>query len=888
MKIDISKIATRIAVCLVFMFSSIAISAVERYTIIWSVLGDTSLFPPRIIEKGNSIDELPNPKIEYDGKVFYGWTEIPNYDNPTEPPTIINERTIPQKSTTYYAVFSEKIKKDKATWDRTNIDRIESNDEVIISMKTCLNDTYHYYALPNNPETSNPLAHEVQVAEEQITNILLSETIKWNIVKSSGNTLTLHPSTVRDKWLYINEQKHLKIGTKTTDYNFIIQQDFLCSTTSKYFIGIDYKIQGQNMYWYWYAVSKNEFYTQQVCFFKKNQYIYLNFSTSRSEHTSFSLQIIEWKKDAIVVMYNGDPNQQAKIYINGNAKGENVTLSDCHKDVAIYEIPISGLASNTNKQLDIIIADQKKTCIIPLIITEETSTNELVNLSSNTDVIIQKGGILTLNSAEINAQTWGNVTIYGGGKIIVGPECTFNASSIIMRVGSVENNEYQAAYPQFILQGRLGTVSNFYIDYLTTYDRYYALSIPYEVKTTDIHYPIDIYGENVAPDNHGSFTLQFYDGASRADEGIGWSNLVEPATLVPYTGYTFWGAPKKVSVNGAEKERQKFGIHRLPVFDISIINENEVKNNLISVIAHGNEQTNDNDRGWNFLGNPYLAEYNGSIGDIRYITQTNDGKKYFSNEVANVTLDPFNTYFVQVDQNQTIPFNIPNSLYMQSPLKDKYDEISTGILLSCDDMVDRVGILIANRYTESYDFNADLAKFDNHDLTAYAISTSGNLSYMAISPQTANQSIEIGYKVLEGNQFTFQFDDSRYKAQSIDKLYLIDKELNVTTDLLQTDYSFYSNAGTYDQRFALDIRFHGTNTANTSVYSQEPSIILENQSLNISNLSVGTRVSIYNFLGHCFYQQAATLSELSIQLPSGYYILHINCAQGLHRTILIQ
>lgn len=886
MKIDISKIATRIAVCLVFMFSSIAISAVERYTIIWSVLGDTSLFPPRIIEKGNSIGELPNPTIEYDGKVFYGWTEIPNYDNPTEPPTLINTRTIPQKNTTYYAVFAEKT--EKATWDRTDIDRIESNDEVIISMKICLNDTYHYYALPNNPETSNPLALEVQVAEEQITNILLSETIKWNIVKSSGNTLTLHPSTIRDKWLYINEQKHLKVGTKTTDHNFIIQQDFLCSTTSKHIIGIAHKIQNEKVYWYWYATEQKNFYTQQLCLFKKNQYTYQNFTTVCSEYTYLPLQIIEWRQDAIVVMYNGDPNQQAKIYIN--AKGENVTLSDCRnkEDFAIYEIPISGLASNTNKQLDIIIADQKKTCIIPLIITEEISTNELVNLSSNTDVIIQNGGILTLNSAEINTHKWGNVSIYGGGKIIVGPECTFNASSIIMRVGSVENNEYQAAYPQFILQGKLGTVSNFYIDYLTTYDRYYALSIPYKVNTTDIHYPIDIYGKNVDRDNHGSFTLQYYDGASRAETGMGWKDLDEPAILNPYTGYTFWGAPKNVSVNGAEKKRQKFGIHRLPVFDISIINENEVKNNLISVIAHGNEQTNDNDRGWNFLGNPYLGEYTGTIGDIRYITQTNDGKKYFSNEVANVTLDPFNTYFVQVDQNQTIPFNILNSPYMQSPRKDKYDEISTGILLSCDEMVDRVGVLIADRYTENYDFNADLAKFDNHDLTIYAISKSGKLSYMAISPQTANQSIEIGYKVLEGNQFTFQFDDSRYRAKSIDKLYLIDKELNVITDLLQTDYSFYSNAGTYDQRFVLDIRFNGTNTANTSVYSQEPSIILENQSLNISNLSVGTHVSIYNFLGHCFYQQAATLSELSIQLPSGYYILHINCAQGLHRTILIQ
>jgi hypothetical protein len=348
---------------------------------------------------------------------------------------------------------------------------------------------------------------------------------------------------------------------------------------------------------------------------------------------------------------------------------------------------------------------------------------------------------------------------------------------------------------------------------------------------------------------------------------------VEPATLVPYTGYTFWGAPKNVSVNGAKKERQKFGIHRLPVFDISIINENEVKNNLISVIAHGNEQTNDNDRGWNFLGNPYLAEYNGSIGDIRYITQTNDGKKYFSNEVANVTLDPFNTYFVQVDQNQTIPFNIPNSLYMQSPLKDKYDEISTGILLSCDDIVDRVGILIANRYTESYDFNADLAKFDNHDLTAYAISTSGNLSYMAISPQTANQSIEIGYKVLEGNQFTFQFDDSRYKAQSIDKLYLIDKELNVTTDLLQTDYSFYSNAGTYDQRFALNVEFKNTPTDLVFIADSSINISIYSNILNISNLQNNSELTIYDLIGNIVMHRKMEKNDFSITLRQGYYLV---------------
>ena len=868
MKITISKIATRIAVCLVFMFSSIAISAVERYTIIWSVLGDASLFPPRIIEKGNSIGELPNPTIEYDGKVFYGWTEIPNYDNPTEPPTLINTRTIPQMNTTYYAVFAEKTEKEKATWDRTELDDVYSTDEVVITMGIQGTDSVYYFALRNYLFNGNLYAEPIKVANNQITSDV--DYCIWNMVHQA-DAYVIYPNGNQNIWL-CGETNKLKVDTKS--YNkFQLVDGYLKNTYYNHYVVV--KLNTSNPLHYYWSVSynKNEYDNQNLALFKKNRYLYKNFITLRNI-SSLPLQIIEWKQDSIVVMYNGSADQDVRICINEDQVYSGVLSQYKNKkDVAIYKIPNSGLASNTNKQLDIIIADQKKTCMIPLIITEETSANELVNLSSNTDVIIQKGGILTLNSAEINTHKWGNVSIYGGGKIIVGPECTFNAPSIIMRVGSVENNEYQAAYPQFILQGKLGTVPNFYIDYLTTYDRYYALSIPYEVNTTDIHYPIDIYGENVAPNNHGSFTLQFYDGASRADEGIGWSNLVEPAILVPYTGYTFWGAPKKVSVNGAEKERQKFGIHRLPVFDISIINENEVKNNLISVIAHGNEQTNDNDRGWNFLGNPYLAEYNGSIGDIRYITQTNDGKKYFSNEVANVTLDPFNTYFVQVDENQNIPFNILNSPYMQSPRKDKYDEISTGILLSCDEMVDRVGVLIADRYTESYDFNADLAKFDNHDLTAYAISTSGNLSYMAISPQTANQSIEIGYKVLEGNQFIFQFDDSRYKAQSIDKLYLIDKELNVTTDLLQTDYSFYSNAGTYDQRFALNVEFKNTPTDLVFIADSSINISICSNILNISNLQNNSELTIYDLIGNIVMHRKMEKNDFSITLRQGYYLV---------------
>ena len=864
MNITISKIATRIAVCLIFMFSSIAISAVEEFTTTWSVLGNTSLLFPTSIEAGNSIGEFHTSDIVCNGQIFYGWTEDSSFTQTTEALTCINERTKPSTNTTNYAVFAENSQKEEATWDRTELDDIKSTDEVVIvvaywseSLKK-----YYYYGLTYSESTGLVATLLEDINEYNITSNI-SDPLIWSI-KNESNTINISQN---NEYLYCTSND-VKVGS-SNNHNFIVLNELLYNCEKNCYIGINFRSADAQPYW---SISKSNIENQHVFFYKKNEIA----------NNSLAIQIVEWKKDSIVVMYNGAADQDVQIYVNGNHV-DTMLLSQYNIDAAIYEIPISILLEHTNKALDIVINEKKKTFVIPLIIKGNINANNLSGLASNTDIVIQKGGIFNAGNIHHN---WGNIMIYGGGQMIVGPDCLLNANSITMRVGSVENGQYQAAYPQFVLQGKLGTVSNFYIDYLTTYDRYYALSIPYEVNTEDIHYPIDIYGENVSPDNKGSFTLQYYDGASRAERGLGWTDLKEPATLVPYTGYTFWGAPKNVSVNGAKKVRQKFGIHRLPIHNINTINETVTKN--ISVIAHGNEQTNDNDRGWNFLGNPYLGEYTGTIGDIRYITQTNDGKKYFSNEVANVTLDPFNTYFVQVDENQNIPFNILNSPYMQSPRKDKYDEISTGILLSCDEMVDRVGVLIADRYTENYDFNADLAKFDNHDLTIYAISKSGKLSYTAISPQTANQSIEIGYKVLEGNQFTFQFDNSRYEAQDIDILYLIDKELNVTTDLLQTDYSFYSDAGTYDQRFALDIRFHENNTTSIPQYSQEPSIILENQSLNISNLPVGTRVSIYNVLGHCFYQQAATSSELSIQLPRGYYILYINCAQGLHRTIFIQ
>lgn len=608
------------------------------------------------------------------------------------------------------------------------------------------------------------------------------------------------------------------------------------------------------------------------------------------------MQVVEWKEKSVVVMYTG--SETNAIVMIGSNTPQTVALTQ--QDVAIYEIPIESLNEHPTEKLYITIGEGFKAVTIPYIISATKDEDDLTtnrDLARTSDIVILNEGKLNITKTGNAAYQYHDITIYGGGKMIV--EGEVKIASLTMRIGAIVNKAHQALYPQLVLKGQITNSSRqINLDYLTTYDRYYALSVPYPVLTESIHYPADIYGDNLTTGNKASFALQWYDGEARASENRkGWQDLKEPATLAPYQGYTFWGAPRKV--NGV---RPTFGIHRIPmpVEDLTIKN-NETSSKQINVFAH--HAANAYDAGWNFIGNPYLAQYGNMkdgdtsgllgmltqnaetgvwehTGNYRYITLTDDGKTYWQTPVSEAELYPFNTFFVQAGENGAVSFNasnrasLPARHYAAQQVTAK--EITTGIILTGNDQTDRTGLLIADNFTEEYEFNADLSKFENSGINLYTIGKTGNLAYMAINQALAEQPIPVGYTAPAEGLYTIAFDEDRYNATDISALYLIDYDSNEKTNLLHTDYSFVTAAGTNNQRFALQVAFAPENATNVEwVGDATIQVGVEGNTLMLNNLPTDAAVHVFDALGRLMYHAPTVPTEMQLTLPTGYYLVRI-------------
>ena len=657
----------------------------------------------------------------------------------------------------------------------------------------------------------------------------------------------------------------------------------------------------------------------------------MRFLPIKERYTPALLQVVEWKENSVVVMYTGDPSQTATLAIDGTTQIGNANLNDndVKKDVAIYELPASGLMNYATKRLLITIGNGQKWLTIPYIINNSTTDAAVLNSTSTTkavaavtDVVVLNGATFTAAGTKNNKYTFRTIHVYGGGKLVVPASATegLGIYSLILRLGTVENGTYTNSYPQLVMNGKYSNTLGIYLDYITTYERYYALSVPYPVKTKNIKYPADIYGDNLKSGNKASFALQYYDGAARATGATGWKDFDESGdepTLTPYQGYTFWGAPRKVSVNGGDAQRPKFGIHRIQLTGVGAddLLKSETENKTINITAYSANRPND--MGWNFLGNPYLAQYGGlsadnelvqvglleqemidgkwtggwkHTGNLRYVTTTTDGQNYTAVEVDKATFSPFNTFFVQAATSGQLQFawasraqSLPARHYAAQ--QETAKEITTGIILTGNDQTDRTGLLIADNFTEEYDFNADLSKFENSGINLYTIGKDGKLAYMAINQALAEQPIPVGYSAPAEGLYTIAFDEDRYNATDISALYLIDYDSNEKTNLLLTDYSFVTAAGTNNQRFALQVAFAPENATNVEwVGDATIQVGVEGHELILNNLPTDAAVHVFDALGRLMYHTPHAPTEMQLTLPTGYYLVRI--ADKQHAAVI--
>jgi hypothetical protein len=182
-----------------------------------------------------------------------------------------------------------------------------------------------------------------------------------------------------------------------------------------------------------------------------------------------------------------------------------------------------------------------------------------------------------------------------------------------------------------------------------------------------------------------------------------------------------------------------------------------------------------------------------------------------------------------------------------------------------------------NNLSTDYEIGYDLEKWigtGTDKPQVYSQLNGINYAFNAL-PMNSVNNLPIGIYTKNAGTTTISVNGT--KAPSLSKLLLTDNGTSpaTVTDLLISDYSFTATAGTDNTRFVLTAqRVPTANFIETGI--GEPTVLINNSKLSISNLSGKASVRVYDAIGQTIVNRTLINSVLEIQLPAiGMYSVQV-------------
>ena len=477
--------------------------------------------------------------------------------------------------------------------------------------------------------------------------------------------------------------------------------------------------------------------------------------------------------------------------------------------------------------------------IIPKIVATSatmSSINGTKGYWKDLEVHVLPGVTLTANTGSFsNAVTIRQLEIYPGATVSVTPAGTagtLTVDTLVLRNGWTRVNGKNYDVARLYLQPEkdashkaaalVHTVA--YADWYIDFDQYYPVAVPWTVTTSEMRY------KNTRSTASAGVKMRYYDGASRATNGqtgVGESTnwkvydvdgKAYPATLEPSKGYAMTAKrpvgkafsivrmpltiPSAEWTNAGEKGEVSGGTHK----------------DQVTVTAHGKDDPSKPTytTGWNFIANPYMSLYSGSIEysdgtKIKYVNIPDiDFKEFGQYSTALYKLAPSSGFFVQAPETGAVTFGTSNRAAAapayRAPQTDVYSEQQAYIVVANDEMEDVMGLLISEKYTAEYELNADLEKLmsDGNSLRTYMRYGDMNMAYVAINEMLAKEQIPVSVRIPADGEYTFKLHNASI-ADALEGIYLIDyANGDKVTNLLYDSYVFTAEAGTLNNRFAIN------------------------------------------------------------------------------------
>ena len=535
---------------------------------------------------------------------------------------------------------------------------------------------------------------------------------------------------------------------------------------------------------------------------------------------SNGLEIISNSTD----IFDGGSTGRANIYVNGEEIANNVSVTE--KDHGRWFVAFNPnlLSGHVKDTLQVRVYDEcdQLSCaidtIVPVVITGNTLFSTL-SIDEKVDVQVVRG-VLSIDQDV----TFRELDIYGNAQVSLPSGKSMTVDRIFMRA-----NGPMAEYPKISVNGAVTNNNSniIYYDYALDYSAYYPLALPYtvacnQIRTKTNHTPL--------------YEVSWYNGDDRALNVSGWTvydDTADGARINAGQGYSIFAVPEEWN-----SQMQSTVVLRFPM--VANLTSGEPEKNVPVVLHNYEGVTNESNKNWNLIGNPYLTDYSPSNNDklmevkyyvpnpsgqgyvesetgeaLRYLTWSVDGNRtYIQNRITETTMSAFRPYFVQAKVAGDLVFslsrraNAPHRQWMsnQPEEEEPSNEYELGVILSNDSLSDRTGVLYGELFTQGYEMNADLVKmFGSHQpMSLYSIGANGEpRAYNALPAADAAHPVPLGYRNAPEGTMQIAFDTAHYDASLFDAVWLLDYETGNTTNLLDEPYVFRNTQASSDARFAL-------------------------------------------------------------------------------------
>ncbi len=572
---------------------------------------------------------------------------------------------------------------------------------------------------------------------------------------------------------------------------------------------------------------------------------------------------------------------------------------------------------------------------VPIIVNIDATTahKELFRYSEDTckvcDVVILSDRKLEHQSDGSGRHEFRDVKTFPGGNFHVASGQTFTVQHLEMQA---KNNTVSYA----TVDGTLTVSGDLVHEKRIDSKQWYSFALPYECSIAAIR---QLNGKSLG--QYGQdWWIQYYDGEARAETGT-WS-----ADGTSYNGATYWKTfadanntlkahrAYLIGLGGINEGARLKNVYFPPLSQDDSYTESGSDEKTFVVQPYTGTATNrtdskyQNDRGWNFIGHPYISNFNQTktttgvnVDEVKmgYWTGTDysntdkvyvnipadDGQSYIQNLASAVTLEPFKGCFVQVagETEATLSFEKKARELNHAPQRRAIaHELHADVILQIADAAgnsDVTGILVDERYSDQYEVARDLVKMGGYTLARPQIctySTDGSHQRLAFNalPATSARHIPMDIYTPKTGRYTLAINRAQSDMSGVTAV-LLHYNGVVVANLLETDYTIDNNTRrpvTYTGQYTITIErvAQVVTPIDAPTDAVAPIAFVEHGQVRIDQLPTNGQLRIVDAVGRQLHTQpldgAATCTLQ--HLPAGVYMIVIdgNNQHYLLRTIV--